>query len=138
MTRHFFKTAFLVSALAIAATPVVEVHAQDNSKINALADEMTKATRLKLIQARLANFEDMDNALSLKIMDILLAESGDFQRFLVDDDYARDLLRYNDELKQYVALYLTGKLKTEQYKQINDLLIMLYPNTFNMLPGLAS
>lgn len=138
MTRHFFKTALLVSALAIAGTPVVEVHAQDNSKINALADEVTKTTRLKLLQARLANFGDMDDTVSLKILDVLLADKTDFTRFLVDDEYAAKALSYSDELKQYLQAYLTGRMTPEQYQQINDLLATLYPNLFNMLPGLAS
>lgn len=138
MTRHFFKTALLVSALAIAGTPVVEVHAQDNSKINALADEVTKTTRLKLLQARLANFGDMDDTVSLKILDVLLADKTDFTRFLVDDEYAAKALSYSDELKQYLQAYLTGRMTSEQYQQINDLLATLYPNLFNMLPGLAS
>ena len=137
MTNRFFKTAFLLSALATAVMPATELRAQD-SKANALIDEVTRGTRMKLIQARLANFEGMDDALALKIMDLILAEGGDLKLFLVDDAYAAKLVTYNREMKEYIALYLSGKMEPWQYKQINDLLIQLYPNTFNMLPGLAS
>ena len=138
MTRHFFKTAFVAAALAFAGAPLLDAHAQDNTKINALADDVTKATRLKLLQARLANFGDIDDTLSLKILDALLADGTDFARFLVDDRYADRVLSASDELKQYLHAYLTGRMTTKQYQQINDLLATLYPNLFDMLPGLAS